>query len=372
MRTTTKVLMFGVLCAWCLAPHVGAAENAKPALSIEESRSVLAKLKTAGTIKQYKLDPGENKLFKLDLSGSGITDLTVLKGMPLELLRIDGGDQDPVKVKTLAGLEGMPLKELSLQGNVALADISAIKGAPLKVLKISGTHHGAPTVTDLSPLAGMALETVVLSAANKDVNVLKGMPLKSVYLAGAVTDISALKGLQLKSISFHGATQLVDLSPLIGMPLVGIDLFGTKPTDLSPLSGMPLKHLDVPGPVSDLSGLKDMPALESLNLGGSKVTDLSPLKAVKKLKTLALADWRASAVSDIKPLAGLPLESLNLANSKVTDISPLAECQNLTSVTTPATCKDLEPLRKVQSLKQINGQPIADFWKKYDEAKNKK
>jgi len=227
----------------------------------------------------------------------------------------------------------MPLKELSLQGNVGLADVGAIKGAPLKVHKIMGTHGGGPTVTDFSPLAGMALETVVLDAPNKDVNVLKGMPLKSAHLSDAVTDISGLKGLQLKSISLHGANQLVNLSPLMGMPLESIDLYGVRATDLSPLSGMPLKRLDVPTQVSDLSALKDMPALESLSVAGSKVKDFSPLKAMKKLKSLQIADWNGSGFADITTLAGLPLEELNLCNTKVTDLGPVKNLPNLKSLT---------------------------------------
>ena len=180
MRTITKMLVFGVLCAWCLAQEVGAAEQAKTAMSLEESKTVLEKLKTAGTIKSYDLQPGAEGTLKLNLTGSGIIDLTPLKGMPLEWLHINGNDHDPSKVVTLAGLEGMPLKELSLMGNVGLADVGAIKGAPLKVFKVMGTHGGGPTVTDFSPLEGMALETVFLAAPNTDVNVLKGMPLKSV------------------------------------------------------------------------------------------------------------------------------------------------------------------------------------------------
>ena len=46
MRTITKMLVFGVLCAWCLAQEVGAAEQAKTAMSLEESKTVLEKLKT--------------------------------------------------------------------------------------------------------------------------------------------------------------------------------------------------------------------------------------------------------------------------------------------------------------------------------------
>ena len=129
---------------------MSAVEEAKR-MSADECKAAIEKLKADGKIAKYTLNSGEKGVLKLDLSNSGIVDLTPLRGMPLEWLHIDGSDQMPSKVATLAGLEGMPLKELSLQGNVALEDISAIKGAPLKVFKISGTHGGNPKSRTSAP-----------------------------------------------------------------------------------------------------------------------------------------------------------------------------------------------------------------------------
>ncbi len=366
-------------------------------------KNTLEKLQADGTIKKFSLMAGENGILKVNLSNSGITNLSVLKGLPIEWLHINGGDQDPSLVVTLAGLEGMPLKELSLSGNVALEDISAIRGAPLKVFKISGTHHGSPKVTDisalkgmqlttlglgapvedLSPLAGMPLEEVFIAVAAKDVNVLKGMPLKSVYVAGAVTDISALKGLPLTWISLHGANQLVDLRPLAGMPLAGLDLYGVKATDLSPLKGMPITMdqppFSLPPGVTDLGFLAGMP-LPGLDLSPTKIADLTPLKAVPALRNLRLSPAvkdlsplhgmkltsleaaGCKELADLRPLAGMPLKSVDLRGTAVTDVSPLASCVELESVVFPAGAAGGESLSKLTKLKTVNGLPVAKSW----------
>jgi hypothetical protein len=367
MNVKNKVLWMA-MCVGCLALGISYAADATKKISLDDSKAVLEKLKTDGKIKQYKLNPVENGLLKLDLSQSGIIDLTPLQGMSIEWLHVDGNDHSPSMVVTLAGLEGMPLKELSLQGNVALEDISAIKGAPLTVFKISGTHGGLPKVKDLSALAGMKLEMVSLGCESKDVNVLKGMPLKSVHLAGAVTDISALKGLQLTTISLHGASALSDIGPLAGMPLTSIDLVGAgNISDLGPLKGMKFTGLSIPSKVMDLSPLAGMP-LGSLDLGSTKVTDLGPLKEMTQLRSLSLptsvtdlgplkglklTSLNANAcrqLADISALEGMPLEYLNLMNTKVADLRPLKgmPLQSLSLNSTlwaqPVPVTDLSPL----------------------------
>jgi len=86
-----------VLYALWVASGTWAAEPAAK-MDLDACKTVLEKLKTAGTIKSYDLQPGAEGTLKLNLSGSGIIDLTPLKGMPLEWLRIDGSDQNPSKV----------------------------------------------------------------------------------------------------------------------------------------------------------------------------------------------------------------------------------------------------------------------------------
>ena len=90
-----------------------------------------------------------------------------------------------------------------------------------------------------------------------------------------LTDISPVRALGgLKSLTGRSKggdiKSLVDLSPSQGMPLVSLDLFGTKISDLSPLKGMKLDFLNCFGtPVSDLSPLRGMP-LTQLHIGLQK------------------------------------------------------------------------------------------------------
>jgi hypothetical protein len=78
-------------------------------MDLAASKAVLEKLKADGTIKQYKLEPLAGDLLQLDLSHSGIVDLSALKGMPLESQDLFG-----VKATDLGPLRGLPLPELRL------------------------------------------------------------------------------------------------------------------------------------------------------------------------------------------------------------------------------------------------------------------
>ena len=384
-----------VLCLGCLPLGMTEAAEAKK-MSLDDCKAVLEKLKTDGKIKRHQLDPARAGLLKLDLNLSAISDLTPLKGMPIESLSIDGNDQDPSKMPTLAGLEGMPLKDISMMGTIALTDISALKGAPLKTFKICGTHDGrnppisdisvlkgmdlvhvtigTPAIKDLSPLAGMKLKTVSIACGSKDVNVLKGMPLDPNYgvcLGGEVTDLSGLQGMPLKNLGLHGAHKLMDLSPLKGMPLERIDMSYGPMESLHGLEGMPLKNLLVPANVRDLTPLRDIPTLEGLSFQGNKYSDITPLMALKKLTSLdirgapisnvdglkglpltSLSLMQCKKLTDIGGLKGMPLVNLNLYETQVKDISPLAgsplkslnlcACTNLTDLKPLAECKDLQ------------------------------
>ena len=71
-----------------------------------------------------------------------VTDLTPLKGMPLEKLTLAGQKN----LRNLKPLVGMPLKYLNI-GETAVTDLSPLRGMPLEFLGI----HGCP-ITDLSPV----------------------------------------------------------------------------------------------------------------------------------------------------------------------------------------------------------------------------
>ncbi len=130
--------------------------------------------------------------------------------------------------------------------------------------------------------------------------------------------------------------------------------------DLSALRGIPLNRLTfVTGrKVTDISPLAEMP-LRILEISNTTVTDLSPLQGMQ-LERLILSP----GVSDLSPLRGMPLRDLATATtSKVTDFSILRELP-LTSLTVhnSVSFKDLSVLagKPITSLR-INSTGIRDF-----------
>ena len=117
------------------------------------------------------------------------------------------------------------------------------------------------------------------------------------------------------------STDVVELEPLRGMPLMSLNVGGTKVNDLSPLKGMPLKFLGCYStPTKSLSPLAEIP-LSSIFFGSTPVKDLSPLK-------------------------NLPLTLLS--------------CDFIAE-------RDADVVRSIQSLQTINGKSAKEFWKPYDE-----
>ena len=74
-----------------------------------------------------------NGYTEIDLSNTDVTDLSPLKGMPLEGLYLDF-----TKVTDLTTLEGMPLKVLYLSGT-KVTDLTPLEGMPLEGLHLLGT-----------------------------------------------------------------------------------------------------------------------------------------------------------------------------------------------------------------------------------------
>ncbi|HKB40334.1 MAG TPA: serine/threonine-protein kinase, partial [Gemmataceae bacterium] len=160
-----------------------------------------------------------------------------------------------------------------------------------------------------------------------------------------VADISPLRVLKgLVTLECRGSNTgkgaLADLTPVRGLPLIGLDANYTQVEDLGPLRGMPLRHLFLKDSrVTDLSPLKDM-RLEMLAINGTGVKDLSPLKDMP----LSWLWLEGTPVSDLSPLRGMPLKHLSL------DYRADFE----------------EVLRSLTTLEKINGKSPAEFWKEMD------
>ncbi len=118
-------------------------------------------------------------------------------------------------------------------------------------------------------------------------------------------------------------------------------------SDLSPLSGWThVETLSLDGnPVTDLAPLARLP-LKSLSLDNTKVTDLSPLASVGTLTQLTL--W-GTTVASLEPLAALPLVSLRLAPKDLPDLAPLAHITTLTELNIAGAPADARGLQALQA-----------------------
>lgn len=148
--------------------------------------------------------------------------------------------------------------------------------------------------------------------------------------------------------------------------VVGLEFNSDHMTDLRPLQALPkLQKLVCPGSrggedkLSDLSPLKGL-KLTTLNCAFTDVADLSPLQGME-LSVLVLVGNRR--ITELSPLRGMPLTALYCRNTGVQDLSPLRDMP-LRILSCPiAATKDHATLRSLKHLRNLNGKPIAEFWK---------
>ncbi|MCJ8329509.1 MAG: hypothetical protein HRT89_04355 [Lentisphaeria bacterium] len=132
--------------------------------------------------------------------------------------------------------------------------------------------------------------------------------------------------------------------------------------NISALEGISIYNLNLSGTsVADISALKGMP-IYSLNLSGCRtLVDISSLNGMSITK-LNLSE---TSVVNISALKGMPLERLNLGETKVKNIDAL-EGMNLRSLILPFKPIDIEFLREMNLLEEINDVAAELFWFKYD------
>lgn len=212
---------------------------------------------------------------------SGLPELRVLEGV-----RFQRDDRKPVEVKVLTSL--------TMLTRLGLA---------------------APELNDITPLASLT-------------------ELEALSLAGCtgLFNVAPLAGLKRLTHVDLFATKVRDLRPLMGLPLVSLNLSDTEVVDLTALAKLTkLRSLNLGGlSIRDISALRGLTALEELDLGHSGVKDLAPLRSLTKLRRLVI--WH-TPVADITPLSSLSeLEVLYLNGTKVTDISPLSSLTKLEQI----------------------------------------
>lgn len=148
----------------------------------------------------------------IDISGTAATNLQPLKGLQLVEFYME-----KTKVSDISVLRGMPLQKISLTGS-PVRDLGPLEGAPLVELRAVDI-----LATDLTPLARC--------------------PIQMLWLTGTpVENIAPLKTMPLVSLTLH-RTKVKDLSPLTGTGLQRLHIAETPVEDLSPLKGLSLTRL---------------------------------------------------------------------------------------------------------------------------------
>ena len=209
---------------------------------------------------------------------------------------------------------------------------------------VEGVHPPSPAPPNVTQKSGLdiaGLKNMLLkhnhglTAEQITVQVLDGKVVRleiiSLYVrdispASGLADLQALGCLAFKSDENNDSAKsapVKDLTPLKGLQLRELNLFGTNVKDLAPLQGMPLETLDI---------------------SNTNVKDLTPLKKLP-LKSLNI---KQTAVRDLNPIMKLPIERIWL------DFSP-------SKIRRETDREFWSVLRRMPSLKFINDRAVAEF-----------
>lgn len=246
------------------------------------------------------------------------------------LYRKAGNEQKGVQVRVLAALRQLeevnPGLEFLRGGDDWNGDTEYANFYWHHVTREDGLRLGFPrmnssrNLVDLTPLTGVPVRRLDLTDTGiTDLTALRGMPLTELQVARTgLLSIDELEGLPIEVLDLS-TTRLSDLSVLQSLPLRSLSLREMKLDSLAPLAGLQLEHLDL----HSASGFTDIGALrgmplKQLGLRNTSVTDISAVSGMA-LEYLSLP----SNVRDISALRGLPLKSLEAPHTKATDIDVL-------------------------------------------------
>jgi Leucine-rich repeat (LRR) protein len=113
------------------------------------------------------------------------------------------------------------------------------------------------------------------------------------------------------------------------------------------------KHICLTGTdIADIEFLRQLGALETLELSHTQVADLEPLRGLTALKNLS---FNNTQVANLEPLRGLTaLANLSFENTQVADLEPLRDLTQLERLFFNNTqVADIEPLRGLTALEQL-------------------
>ena len=263
---------------------------------------------------------------------SGFRDLPFLKNLTkLVELRMDACRSLPPELSLLQQLETF----CSLGGE--LADITLLAQLP----RLTTVDVSWNLVEDLTPLSKL--------------------PLTTLYIAGnPILDYSPLRDIapHLTNLDFNPA--LIQADDIPEDPLVIDDpnleyamrvSLGIQDRPITLRDAFVAWKLDLydrpddPGPITDISPLKDFVNLNTLNLVGQQVSDLTPLQSLTKLEWLNINN---NQVSDLSPLTNLTaLKAFYAEANPINGLSPLANLTSLRALYLDRQGNDQSPLEGI-------------------------
>jgi len=222
----------------------------------------------------------------------------------------------------------------------------------------------------MSKFSGDYAEVLCLAYTSiDDLSFVRHFPsVKALLVEG--TKISSLAGFnEMDSRHFEelkmNQTIVDDLSPLKNHHVERLLCQDTRVSSLENINTSYIKWLEVDGSrVNDLKVFvrAKFPVLHSLGLSKCWIKDIAALSGLN-LRELNISH---TPVGDLSPLAGMPLENLNIKATQVADITPLKNCPLEELTFSPERIvKGMAALRKIRTLRSINGKPAQAFWSAY-------
>ena len=258
---------------WDGAEPPGSPEARPELVQLESDRGMEEEVRRMLRKAQGEITPEElATIQELNLSGSQVRDLTLLKHMPeLRVLQLDDN-----RLTNISGLKPISsIEVLRLQFN-SLDDLDDIMH--LKQLQDLDAGHNRLTHAD-----------AFLELSELERLVLKHNRIESV---GPLGKLEKLKFLDLNE------NRIIDLMPLSQLRNLQIlRLSGNQITDLKPLAKLPaLEVLYLSGNnIEELTPLAQIPSLRRVYLSGNQITDLKPLEEMDNLFVLELKENPVSA-----------------------------------------------------------------------------
>lgn len=250
----------------------------------------------------------------IDLSNTNISDISHLN----RFANLNTVDVSNNKISNVYSIGTLNLREANLSNNY-ITDISNLRNNnELTKLNLSSNN-----IVDLSPLSPLT-NLVNLDVSNN------GKALKNVG-GYDISPLSTLVNLETLNLNNDGIQNIDSLEDLDKMK--DIDLSNNGIQDINGIENMAvLQNLNLSSNylISDISVIKNLENIVSIDLSGNSVRDLSALKNLSNLTNLNL---EYNKIVDVTPLQDLlQLQKLRLNDNKINNVYPLISLTNLNTL----------------------------------------